>query len=330
MSCQEASPTRDITVGDSGTILVDPQSELLTQPSGLAVGPDGAVYVTDYALGRLIRTAGRGAKTVVLAHKGGGPGELQSPTALAVHGDTVRVVDSGNGRVHVFTLDGHYVRSYGAGHVTTAGRFDIAPSGRIAMATQGLRGGALVTVLDAEGRELQNVGPLVVPSSEGWDVAAIKNAVAGRRVPDVFRNTVLPRFAPDGRLWIVHLAEPLVEQYDTTGRRWLNVKIAFASMESILGAFFERNAREALPYAFYPLQYFSDAAAVGDDLWLLTNQSDGEPREVLILDRRGKVRERLVFPRILDARRLAVDHGRTRVYFLSGALGTVLAVALPH
>ena len=87
----------------------------LSGPEGVAVGPDGRVYVSNtraatvsiFRDGRLERSVGR---------RGSGEGEFSNPHDIEAAADgSVYVVDSGNNRVQVFDAAMKYRASFGAG-----------------------------------------------------------------------------------------------------------------------------------------------------------------------------------------------------------------------
>ena len=83
-------------------------------PVGLAVAPDGTIYVSEFGgndriqvftpEGRLLRGWGK---------YGDGPGEFKRPQGLALGGDRLYVADAANHRVQVFTLEGRFLNSWG-------------------------------------------------------------------------------------------------------------------------------------------------------------------------------------------------------------------------
>lgn len=83
-------------------------------PWGVAVGPDGLIYVTDSRLHQLAAQSPDGGIVRVLASSGSGPGQVRRPQGVTVSPDgEVYVVDGGNRRVQVFDLDGQVLRQWG-------------------------------------------------------------------------------------------------------------------------------------------------------------------------------------------------------------------------
>jgi hypothetical protein len=91
-------------------MLEGPDEYLIGDPRSFAVGAGGAIYVLDRQVpvirmygsdGTFIRNVGR---------EGGGPGEYESPGAIAVLPDDRLIVrDPGNGRVSIFSSEGEYL-----------------------------------------------------------------------------------------------------------------------------------------------------------------------------------------------------------------------------
>ncbi len=90
------------------------------RPVGVAVTGDGSrIYVIDAGgidsqRHRLVIYGGDGQQLAIVGKRGGGAGEFNLPTHVAVAPDgTVYVLDGGNFRIQAFTPDGEHLRSWG-------------------------------------------------------------------------------------------------------------------------------------------------------------------------------------------------------------------------
>lgn len=308
--------------------LVSLESELLASPRDVVVDEAGNVYVLDGQLASVLVLPASGSTPITRGGEGGGPGEFSRPTALAVDADSIRIVDSGNGRVQVLTSDGSYVRSYPM-PAEYIGGVTLSADGHMAVSTQGFREEALALTFDAKGHPTGRFGTLVVPGHEFWDMTAIRADIMDGEVPRQLRNWSLPILDVDGSLWLILNAEGVIQRYDAEGSLLWALQLEAPEMPRIKERFFERN-RELDTPGFVVLAYVADAVAVREDLWVLLDVPDEDPCLVLVIAPDGTVRRRLDFPNVYGASELAVDLGRRRVYLTVPSDASLLVASLPE
>ncbi len=84
-------------------------------PAGIAVDPsDGSVYVSDYALDRVLKFGSDGTLLAQWGGSGSALGQFSAPFGVAVGEGSVYVVDQLNGRIQKFATDGTPVGAFGS------------------------------------------------------------------------------------------------------------------------------------------------------------------------------------------------------------------------
>jgi len=159
----------DILAGDA-------PNDTFNEPWGVAVGPDGSVYVTDTwnhrvqkftADGRFVKTWGQYGQPILELPESAS--FLWGPRGIAVDArGQVFVADTGNKRIVVFDKDGNYITEFGTGGFDP-GQFD-EPVG-VAIAPSGV-----VYVTDTWNQRVQafvpsETGDFYIPTIQ-WDVNA--------------------------------------------------------------------------------------------------------------------------------------------------------------
>jgi hypothetical protein len=92
------------------TRLVEDDSTLVAELGGLAIGSEGALFVSDVATGQVLAFSPSGELTQRIGRRGRGPGEMLAPAVLELtaEGDLL-VLDNPTGRISRFRLsDGEY------------------------------------------------------------------------------------------------------------------------------------------------------------------------------------------------------------------------------
>lgn len=109
----------------------------LSGPRGLAVGPDGSVFVADTKGNRVQVFDGEGKFLRTIGSRGSDPGELSRPVSVAVGTDgRVYVSDTGNHRIQVFSAEGVFLFGFGGkgeaqGMFREPGRIEVDPADHI-------------------------------------------------------------------------------------------------------------------------------------------------------------------------------------------------------
>ncbi|HOT93424.1 MAG TPA: TIGR03663 family protein [Anaerolineae bacterium] len=137
-------------------------------PRGIAVAPDGTLYVADTANHRVWHVTPQGVVLEMWGEYGAAPGQFNEPWGIAVAPDgTVYVADTWNHRIQKFDARGRYLTGWGTlaqatvGDPTGYGRF-YGPRG-IAIGPMGMvyvtdTGNKRVQVFDADGNFLRQFG----------------------------------------------------------------------------------------------------------------------------------------------------------------------------
>jgi len=330
MACHPTASTNgEVTIRTPPDTLISVESGSLAEPAGLAVGRDGAVYVLDSQLERIVVWRPGGGALQTIGHEGHGPGELEQPSRLVVSAGTVWVANTGNGRLDRFTRGGQYIGSTPLPTSALSGAAALDGDGRIAVPTGGVGDTVLAVVYRASGRREFGLGALIAPSSGAFDLTAIHNAIAAGRVPALFRNFSLPLFGRRGGVWLILLAEGVVQRYDSVGQLQWSARLRDPELARIREEFFATSSAAKGPTSFRMFSYVADAAMVGDCAWLLLNSPQGDSATILVIGPDGSIVTRITAATVHDARGFAVDEQRRRLYMTVPSRATLLAVPLP-
>jgi sugar lactone lactonase YvrE len=110
------SPTGKVlmTLGKQGVAGNGPDT--FDQPSGIAVAPNGDIFVTDGhgKNDRVVKFSKDGRFIKTWGHHGAGPGEFDQPHDISIGGSQGRVfvADRSNSRVQVFDQDGNFIAAW--------------------------------------------------------------------------------------------------------------------------------------------------------------------------------------------------------------------------
>jgi tripartite motif-containing protein 71 len=180
----------------------------LQLPWGVAIDPQGYVYVADQYGNRICKFTDTGQLVLSWGSSGTGPGQFNLPAGVdADQAGHIFVTDYYNNRVQVFTSEGVFIGQIGSGGNgpgQLSGPYDVAAdgSGRVYVADHGNR---RVSVFDVSGSFIRLIGestelsgPLLRPSGVAVDAVGniyVSDEGGGQRSSDY-----VAKFDPAGNL----------------------------------------------------------------------------------------------------------------------------------
>ncbi|MBK7922168.1 MAG: hypothetical protein IPJ95_00805 [Gemmatimonadetes bacterium] len=240
----------------------------------------------------------------------------------------MRVLDFGNDQVHVFTLPGLFVRSYGGLPGTSIAGVAFNASGAGVIARHGLRN-VLALRFGPSGELGSSLGAPSTPPDLQYDFAAGKADLAAGRIPPALRNYSAPALADDGSAWVLHIVDGTVDRYSSADSLLWTATLPDSVLVRLREGLFERTRRDTSPAGFYFPAVLLDGRTVGDTLWLLLQGGANEPAEFALLSPSGAWLRPVRVTGATGIWRFAVDAPHHALYLLSKEEGTLLRAALP-
>jgi sugar lactone lactonase YvrE len=183
-----------------------PPLDQISLPEGVAIGPDGNVYVAEAGsnrsrvsvwtpTGRFVRAFG---------DYGSGPGQLDDPKQVAVDGaGFVYVADSGNSRIEKFTPDGQFASSIGQGFSITAQPDQVSSPQGVTVAPDGT-----IYAADQQQRRVQHY------TADGAFLGTIGSQGSG---DGQFETTGAVAAAPDASLYVTDWSVSSIQRFSAGG-----------------------------------------------------------------------------------------------------------------
>ena len=176
----------------------DPAAPVAPAPSGIAVDAEGDVYVTDYALDRVVKFGADGSVLTQWGGSGSAQGQFNAPFGVAVDStDTVFVVDQLNNRLQRFATDGTVLGAWGG---PGAGAGELRTPFGVAV------GGGHVYVADFGNDRVD------VFSTDGSPVLSFGRRGSG---DGQFQRPAGIALAPDGGVYVLEMSSYMLERIAT-------------------------------------------------------------------------------------------------------------------
>lgn len=102
-------------------------SAFVCRITDMAIDRDGQIFLTDKNCHTIWVANAKGRFREQIGHKGRGPGELDGPVSIVMRGDTLVVLEAGNGRLSFFSSEGRYLYSFNLSRAGAFSALEISP-----------------------------------------------------------------------------------------------------------------------------------------------------------------------------------------------------------
>jgi hypothetical protein len=305
-------PDVPILVDAEPQVLISMESALLGAAVDLAMGSDGSLYVLDGQARVVHRVAPDGVHAGTIGREGQGPGELLRPTSLRFLGDTLAVVDPGNGRVQRFDPAGN---DAGVTLLPAPGPAPtLGPDGTLVRPTMGFDS-VLAVIHAPDGSERARIGEVGAPVEPVVVMSQMRETALAGGIPGIAFNSALPAIGALGEIWLVVAATARIEGYGADGEFRFYRELEHPGFDEAREEAIRRTAEADGPGFTIPRLIRRIRPQV-DGLWVLIDPGPGAPAEILVLDREGHTERILRFERVHDAGDFVVDADRGHIHFV--------------
>lgn len=328
LALSPACAAHDAPPAPDTNIVVDtvasPETAPIEEPVAAYPLPGGRLAVVDYRKNQVHILAADGRLDTSLGRAGQGPGEFSLIYGIAFRAETLAVLDIGNGRLSNFVLGRGFLgtRPLPPGFAHQA--FVLLPGDTTLHMTDGADG-ALVTLRAPDGRVLVRYGDPLVPPPTFFNLRTMKEAIAAGRIPDEFRNTVLPVLGPARDVWVIQQTTGVIEHYSPAGVLLGSLSLPAEHVRAREAEFFRANRALMNDRArLADLRVAAAAVATADRLWLLLAVPDSIPAQLLAIDTSHVIRERHELPGAAGAITLTQDTVTGAFYLVNIGEGVIL------
>jgi len=195
-----------------------PEEAILSSPSDMVISEEGEIIVSDSRENKIFIFDADGHVVNKIGRPGKGPGELQGPRFIAVDGDAIKVFEAANNRIHYFSKNGQSLRMIPCKFSVSIGSFIFGVNEDVFFATNGFRTEHLIRHYRETGDKLDPIGKIEGHSFQIYEMLKIRDALIKKDIPDAVKNEIMLIIAPEGRLYAVFQALPLIKIYSPEGK----------------------------------------------------------------------------------------------------------------
>jgi hypothetical protein len=320
-------PDVPVLVGAEPEVLISMESALLGAAADLAMGSDGNLYVLDGQARVVHQIAPDGVYAGTIGREGQGPGELLRPTSLRFLGDTLAVVDPGNGRIQRFDAtrgDAGVTALPAPGPAPTLG-----PDGTLVRPTMGFDS-VLAVIHAPDGSERARIGEVGAPVEPVVVMSQMRETVLAGGIPGIAFNSAVPAIGDGGEIWLVVAATARIEGYGADGEFRFYRELDHPGFDRAREEAVRRTAETDGPGFTIPRLIRRIRPQV-DGLWVLIDPGPGAPAEIVVLDGEGDTERIFRFQQVHDAGDFVVDADRGHIHFVLPDRAEVVRVRVePH
>lgn len=168
---------------------------------------EGKLYVLDPSTNRLFICNENGLVLRTVGSIGSGPGQFFRPSAISASRESLVVLDRGNDRVEVFSLQGIFQSQFSVGGEVRS----LAAGDNGLIYVNDPQSGHLVTVFDEQGRVVRSFGSLATVSGLYGTGDGLRNDLG------IQASRVWLAVGNAGNVYAAHIIAPVVTEYSSKG-----------------------------------------------------------------------------------------------------------------
>ncbi len=263
----------------------------MNRPADFLVTEMNTVVVCDREDNQIVIFSQDGELIRRIGKKGNGPAEFNRPRKVGIIEDKIIVSDDGNYRLQVISEQGECIATFRAITSLAGGsRMWFSKDGSYYYCTEGYNSSFLIMHRRLSGEELGGFGDIYGKKFFVYEFET--DRIRKGEIIDRQKNEVFPVVSPEGIVYCLHSALPLIRKFRRNGEQIWEKTLNIPEFNEIKSRWIMEN-RNAPPHVSYGLSYWLDVDMNDEeDLFLLSNL----PERMVIyrLNKDGNVKMRYI------------------------------------